>query len=66
VQFETFYLGGAIKTVTRIGGSGSQRKNLEQLIKLFDNCNVKLTEKKLLFRENKYNYIITTVPTLVE
>lgn len=60
VQFETFYLGGAIKTVTRIGGSGSQKKNLEQLIKLFDNCNVKLTEKKLLFRENKYNYNILT------
>jgi len=59
-RFEIFYLGGIIKTVTRIGGDESQKHNLEQLIKLFDSCNVKLTKKKLSFTDEKYSYNILT------
>lgn len=53
VTFETHYLGGVIKTVTRIGGPKSQKHNQEQLVKLLDSCSVSLSEKVLVFKDRK-------------
>lgn len=52
-RFETFHLGGVIKTVTRIGGERSQMHNQRQLITLLDSCSVPFIEKELIFEKGK-------------
>ena len=57
-RFETFHLGGVIKTVTRIGGEKSQMHNQQQLINLLDSCSVPIKERELVFKKGKYSVLI--------
>ena len=57
VRFETFHLGGVIKTVTRIGGERSQIHNQQQLITLLDSCSIPFIEKELIFEQGKYSVL---------
>lgn len=68
VRFETFHLGGVIKTVTRIGGEMSQMHNQQQLISLLDSCCVPIKEKELIFKKGKYPVLtgLTNSPNYID
>lgn len=63
VEFETFHLGGVIKTITRIGGSKSCLHNRYQLENLLNSCNIPISEKKLIFKEGQYNVLTGVTDT---
>ncbi len=52
-KLETTFLGGVIRTVTRIGGKMSCENNEKQLKNFLDNCSEHLSEKEMAFNTGK-------------
>lgn len=48
-RFRTTYLGGVIRTTTRIGGPKSRIHNVQQLLNCFDTCSAGLIDSPLKF-----------------